>query len=57
MITRYIFKFYRAYNDKYEFVDSIVGTYEQAAKHCDWLNSNNDIGHIYFERKERYDMI
>lgn len=57
MITRYVFKFYRENNGKYELVDSIVGTYEQAGRHCEWLNSTNERGHIYFERKEIYDMI
>lgn len=61
MITRYVFKFYREtdgtadYNA--EFVDSIVGTDEQAQKHCDWLNSTNEKGHIYFIRKDIYDYV
>lgn len=57
MITRYVFKFYRETQFKMELVDSIVGTYAQAQKHCDWLNSTNERGHIYFVRKEIYDMI
>lgn len=54
MLVRYVYKFFREYKGIYELVDSIVGTQWEAGRHCEWLNSTNERGHIYFERKEIY---